>query len=507
MDRLEAAGARRAMEAAMDGVAVLDDEGRYVYVNREHARLYGYDEPSAMEGESWRSVYGDEERARFESEVMPEVAATGGWRGEAVGRRVDGSEFHQELSLSRLDDGGLVCIARDVTDRKRRERQLRLLHEAGDALMHTTDATALARLAVDIAEEVLDHPLTAYWSHDPADDRLRPLAATEAMATLGGFDDADDLPTLGPDSFEWSAFAAGESRLVADYRTVDGAVEAAPLRTVLLLPVGDHGLLVVGSTAVTDVADPERYLLEMFVRHLAEAFDRTRREHRLEERRTELERQNERLEEFAGTVAHDLRNPLTVARAQLDVARDSGDDDHLDAVESAHERMTQMISELLSLARRGQAVVDPDPVALDEVVARAWRHVDTGAATLVTDIDPGTSVTADEGRLAELFENLFRNSVEHGSTGSRTTDRSDRADDAPTVTVGTLPGDGGFYVEDDGPGVPPDERDAVFEAGYTDAPDGTGFGLSIVRQIVDGHGWDLTLTAGAAGGARFEVRT
>jgi signal transduction histidine kinase len=71
------------------------------------------------------------------------------------------------------------------------------------------------------------------------------------------------------------------------------------------------------------------------------------------------------------------------------------------------------------------------------------------------------------------------------------------------VTVGDL--DGGFYVEDDGPGVPEDDRESVFTAGYSTADDGTGFGLSIVKQVTDAHGWSIALTESGAGGARFEI--
>jgi signal transduction histidine kinase len=89
-----------------------------------------------------------------------------------------------------------------------------------------------------------------------------------------------------------------------------------------------------------------------------------------------------------------------------------------------------------------------------------------------------------------VFENLFRNAVEH-------------AGDDVTITVGTL--DGGFYVDDDGPGIPEDERDRVFEAGYSTGEAGTGFGLSIVRDVVEAHGWDIRVVEGADGGARFEI--
>lgn len=209
-------------------------------------------------------------------------------------------------------------------------------------------------------------------------------------------------------------------------------------------------------------------------------------------RTEELERQNERLEEFANTVAHDLRNPLNVARGRLDFAQKTGDEEHFAAIDQAHERMEQMIEELLSLAVQGQAVLDPDPVRFKETVEKAWSYVETPEALLEVEIDSSVIITADDGRLCELFENLFRNAIDHGGENVM-------------VQVGLLPDSAGFYVEDDGPGIPVEKRAEVFEAGYSDAPDGTGFGLSIVQQIVDGHEWEISVTDSSDGGARFEI--
>jgi len=92
------------------------------------------------------------------------------------------------------------------------------------------------------------------------------------------------------------------------------------------------------------------------------------------------------------------------------------------------------------------------------------------------------------------------------------TEREPTAESAPPswtdesdvmVTVGVLTD--GFYVEDDGPGIPPDRRDRVFDSGYTSAEDGTGLGLNIVERIVEAHGWEIAVTEGHDGGARFEI--
>jgi signal transduction histidine kinase len=200
----------------------------------------------------------------------------------------------------------------------------------------------------------------------------------------------------------------------------------------------------------------------------------------------------------ASALTHDLRNPLDVAKANLRAAEETGDSEYFDAVATAHDRMEQLIQDVLTLAR-GDDVVRPQPdVDVAEAAADAWAAVETQSA----DLDCGASlprVTADPGRLRRVFENLFRNAIEHGHVAG------DDADEGVTVTVGALE-TGGFYVADDGRGIPEAEHDAVFEPGYTGTEQGTGLGLAIVERIVAAHGWEVSLTDTEAGGARFEIR-
>lgn len=96
------------MTAAMDGMAILGEDGRYLYVNEAHARIYGYEAPAELLGKNWEILYNDGELRRFNREIMPVFWQSGQWRGEAVGRRRSGSEFPQELSLTRIEGDGLV---------------------------------------------------------------------------------------------------------------------------------------------------------------------------------------------------------------------------------------------------------------------------------------------------------------------------------------------------------------------------------------------------------------
>jgi PAS domain S-box-containing protein len=205
---------------------------------------------------------------------------------------------------------------------------------------------------------------------------------------------------------------------------------------------------------------------------------------------TERKQRERRLEQFASVVSHDLRNPLNVIEGRIEMAQETGDRENLDQALDSVDRMRRLIDDLLTLAREGRAVSEVEPTDLAAVADSAWRGVDTADATLLLN-DPGT-VPADGERLQELFENLFRNAVEHGGRDV-------------TVTVGSLPEQSGFYVGDDGPGVPPEQREQVLEHGYSTSKDGTGFGLSIVENIVSAHDWDLTVTESEDGGARFDV--
>jgi len=205
-----------------------------------------------------------------------------------------------------------------------------------------------------------------------------------------------------------------------------------------------------------------------------------------------LRRENERLEEFASIVSHDLRNLIDVARTRVDAGADTGNHAHFEKSIEALDRMTDIVEDLLTLVRNGRIVESPRRVDPADAVDVAWRTVETGDATL-TVVDDLPALSADPGPLQQLLENLFRNAVQHGSAG----------EGPATVTVGRL--DGGFYVADDGPGIPPDQREDVFEAGFTTEREGTGLGLRIVERIARAHGWDVTATESTAGGARFEV--
>ena len=201
----------------------------------------------------------------------------------------------------------------------------------------------------------------------------------------------------------------------------------------------------------------------------------------------DMRRQRDRFAQFAAVVSHDLRNPLSVAKGRLHETIETGDPTHLHVVDDCLERMETLVEDTLSVARNGATVTHPEPYPLSALAEAAWEAVETGNAALA--IDGSRQLAVEKRRACRLFENLFRNAVEHG--------------EAETVRVDVIPT--GFVVEDDGSGIPDDLADSVFERGVS-TDDGAGLGLAIVSAVADAHGWSVTATASDEGGARFEFR-
>ncbi|MDG5775509.1 sensor histidine kinase [Haloarculaceae archaeon H-GB2-1] len=211
--------------------------------------------------------------------------------------------------------------------------------------------------------------------------------------------------------------------------------------------------------------------------------------------RREMVRQNERLDQFASTLSHDLRNPLAVARGHVELLRASLQDGeptpetlstHVEKMDAAHDRIDSIINDVLMLTREGEHVEETTAVELLDVATDAWENVDSRDATL--SIDESHVIEADRNRLLRLFENVFRNAIDH-------------VGDDVEVTLGLL--EDGFYLADDGPGIPDDEVDDVFEYGHTTSSEGTGLGLSIVKTIAEAHGWSVHVDTEYDGGACF----
>ncbi|MFB6202223.1 MAG: ATP-binding protein [Halorhabdus sp.] len=206
---------------------------------------------------------------------------------------------------------------------------------------------------------------------------------------------------------------------------------------------------------------------------------------------TRIQRQNQRLRQLTATVSEAISDSISTAQQRLELARSTGDLTHFDAIECALDRIDTVVGYVLTITRQSEPVTDPAAVDVAAAVRRAWGRLDVEGPTLSIDTD--ATVRADPGRLQLLFEHLLRNACEHAS--------GDTLSSTVTITVGDRD-DGGFFVADDGVGIPPTERETLFEPTFGD-PDASAIGLAVVAAIVAAHDWSVQYCEGD-GGARFD---
>ncbi|SDF90261.1 PAS domain S-box-containing protein [Halorientalis regularis] len=493
---------RTLVETAGDPMYVLDADGNLRLYNEAMAERVGYEDADLV-GESVERFTTPDSVATADA-AIERLLANGGGTHETV--EIDlltaaDERVPCEVSLApvRDDEGafaGSVGVVRDITDRRARERELeryKRIFETVPDVVFVFDADGVVETTNERATDVFGIDRADLIGRSYTDlldaDVFGREAVDRYLETVARLLDSD---TDAPGRFE------------VTLTTPDGRERTYEVHVTLRSVDGEFR----GTVGV-----------------MRDITDRTRRQ-------AELERQNERLERFASVVSHDLRNPLEVARGRLELAQEHGDDRHLEHVDGAIDRMETIVDDLLALARQGTTVQDTQLVRLDRVARAAWEVVDTGDAALTVASD--CTVRADGSRLQQLFENCFRNAVEHGSTGNRNSQSSgdavehgstssrtgsgdavgqaDTDGSAPSVSVRVglvFDDDGepdGFYVEDDGPGIPADQRDHLFEYGTAGSNGGMGLGLAIVKDIVDAHDWRIRIADGAAGtGARFEI--
>ena len=470
-----------AIEAAREGIAILDEDGEFIYENEAYTDLYGYDREELL-GEHWSLVYPEDEVPYATDVILPTVDEDGSWHGESLGERADGSTFVEEHTVAATEEGELVCTVRDVSDRKQRERALAALHDAATDLEAANSEAAVYEVLLEAAEDILEFDLVAVDVAE--DDVLVQKAWTLDLDTEGYWEETP----LDEETFATRAYNRQETIVADDLREADITPADPEYRSALTVPIGDHGTFQAVSRETRAFDDADRELTELLVGHARESLEGLARERELRARTNALERQNDRLEEFAAIVSHDLRAPLNVADGRLELVAEDCDSEHIADVREALDRMDSLITDTLALARQGQLVTETEPVSVASAARECWGRLTTRDADL--DVTADVTVAADENRLQQVLENLLRNAMDHGG-------------EDVTVRVGESAA--GFYVADDGPGIPEPDRAAVFERGFTTSEEGTGYGLAIVDEIADAHGWSVTVAESDLGGARLDV--
>lgn len=451
---------RKVIDLLPQLVFVKDETGEFLLANEATAEAYGTT-VSNLEGATDDDfARSDEEVEQFRADDQAVInSGEPKYIPEETLTTADGDTRLLETTKIPYDpvetDGNAVLgVSMDITDRKQRERELNRTN--------TVLRTIVESLPMGVLVESADRDIL--------------MANDQLGDTLG-------VPAAGDDLVGRDCDAAAED-VKDQFADPDAFIEGITERLEERAPVQNEELALADGRVLK--RDYVPYTLPAGEAHLWLYRDITERK----QRERELQQQNDRLNEFAQVVSHDLKNPLNVAKGRVYMTQETCDEgqEHLEAIRSALTRMEDIIEDTLTLARQGEQVGKKTPVSVTNLTQECWASVETDEATLI--IDDAFTLHGDPGRLTHIFENLFCNAIEHGGQ-------------EVTVRVGQA-GEDRFYVEDDGPGVPPGDRDTIFEPGHTSTTDGTGFGLTIVKRIAEAHGWEVLVTEGRDGGARFE---
>ena len=442
-----------AVESSMDGLGVLDENGDYRYVNDAHAEVYGYERPAEMVGMNWRSCYDEDERERFETDVMPALGKAGRWRGEAVGRRADGSTFLQELTLSELDDGGFVCVVRDITERAARRRELREEREFTETVLDALQ---------DVFYVLDDDGTFQRWN--------------DQMCEVTGYTDA-----------ELDGMHALEVIPADDQELIEGAItnvfqggDAVTVRSGLKTKQGEHvpqefnGTPVIdGDGAVVGLAGTGRDITQQQLR-------------------------KQRLDVLSRVLRHNVRNRMNVVQANAEYIRNVTEDTVVDErakkILDASERLVDLSDharEAESLLREGQ----PGRTTVDLVAAvkRGLTSVDTDPTdNLRVDLPDSAPVVAADGLSVAVTE-VIQNALDHS--------KDPRVDITVTNEFGPDGERTTVRIADGGDGIPDHERQVLTAGEETDLNHGIGIGLWLVNWLVTISGGEVRFRRSDRGGS------
>lgn len=497
-------------ETAAEGIytttGTLDE---YVMANPAFADLLGYEsgeELCAAVDSIAEDVFVDADRYATYSETLTSVGELEQFEYRV--QTVDGEIRRVSDNVTALSDGeegvtGFRGGVIDITDRKEAVEELQehiskvtQLHKIATDIIDADTEAEIYQCAVDGADTLFsgdsvylavaegDHLVPTASSRDESLEQYPTVPVDTGFAGRAyrsdevlRVDDVTEMRGLAP--LDTDADTPSNSPEAATPELRDDAHE--DLRALLGVSLDDEGLIQLVATEPGAFDDHDEELLNLLANHVTASLYHIRAE-------TTLRRERDRLDEFASIVSHDIRTPLNVASGRVALAQVDCDSPHLDTAGAALDRIEAIIEDVLELSRQGKAVGETQSVDLKKTAQDAWNSNSSAEAALRTE--SLGDIEADRSRLIEVFENLFRNAIEHGG-GS------------VTVTVGRL--NDGFYVEDTGPGIPPEVRNDIFEQGYTTNSSGTGFGLAIVKRIVEAHQWEIDVTDGTDGGARFEI--
>ena len=473
-----------AMESAADGISIVDAKGDHVYANSAFAKMMGFEGASAIIGKSWRDVYDVKDTELLQDHVRDSLEKTGRWSEQVSVSRRDGTRIPVETAITAMPQGGVVCVARDISDRLKAER----VHSETEAKykMFIEQVAAVSYIA-----EVGFHGKWHYVSPQ--------------VETIFGYT---------PE--EWLAGSQNWTRLVAedDLPLIEAAeencVRARRFQAEYRLRRKDGRIIWLSDNAVFVPGSESHPLMEGIIVDITER--------RVLEDQLQQARRMEAVGRLAGGVAHDFNNLLTIIKgyAELAMNRIGGQPElrgNIQQIADAAERAVTLVRQLLAFSRK--QVLKPKVLDLNGVVLNMDKMV---RRLMYENIEMRTSVEkslgtvkADPGQIEQVILNLIVNARDAMPDGGKLWIETRNVDLEPGIANDQASIKPGRYVmlsvRDTGVGISSETLPHIFEPFYTtkESGRGTGLGLSTVYGIVKQSGGHITVSSELGKGTTFKV--
>lgn len=456
-----------AISNAVEGIAVLDAEGKYVYINKAHVELFGFRSEKALLGKSWKMLYEEDEQQRIANDFMPVMREKGVVRFEAHGMRDDGKSLIQEICLTSLPEGGLICVTHDITERREQEAK--------------AEELAMVANLSNLGVVLVDQKGLIKWSNLAMQNRsfksLQAAIGQPLISLLGNL--------------------AGDRDAVLKLENAFNNSEACRVEYSRTSPMGDT------SWFLADLVPEKKSASNSFTFILVEN-DITEQKLAASETRLALERErelNSMKTQFIQMASHEFRTPMASIQTSIDVLKHQArknlpeDSELRTVIERHHERMlieiqrmTSILSDVLLTGKLDSGNMKFKPLYTNPVdlIKGIWdeeklSYIGKNIRIAVKGVP--YSDQFDRNLMGHLFKNLISNAFKYGRNG-----------EVPEVTLKFSNEEFVLIVSDKGIGVPEAEIKNLFQsffrASNTDNIPGTGLGLPLVKKIAEMHnGW------------------
>lgn len=468
-----------AVELASDGVALLGPDETYNYLNDNHVKHFGYEKEEELIGKTWRVIYPQEEIARIENDLFPKLAATGRWQGETLGITKDGNPINQEITLTALPNGGLICIMRNITERKKEENERKQL--------------ALVASNTNNAVIITDENHTIQWINKAAED-----ISGFSLETLP---DKSILELLNHLSVTNFVLLDIEERLKSE-RQINTEFSIKDRN-------GKNHWLYGNVNRVTEMDKAKNYVYVLVdITPFKEA------ENQLVSSLEKEKALNELKTRFVTLTSHEFRTPLASIQSSTDILGIHLNNNnsitheilsrHLNRINEEVARMTELMENVLVLGKMNSGRFDFRPQQANltkfiETVVAADKYKGYEKTIELHFAGEERIVNFDGRLLQHMLDNLISNAFKY-SSGSKS---------SPQLQVLFKESEVDFEITDYGVGIPPADQRSLFEsffrASNTQNIPGTGLGLPIVQQFSELHGGEVVLVESIPGKTVFKL--